>query len=125
MMRPAARTGADCLRGSSSASALLDALRAPGAARDPAARRCCASGLVVEQVYNTGALSLVIIMTCGPVRRHGARPAGLRPAAALRLRGMRSAPAPRSALLKELGPVVTALLFAGRAGTALAARSSA
>ncbi len=51
--------------------------------------------LIVEQVYNTGALSLVIIMTCGLF------------VAAL-------------SLLKELGPVVTALLFAGRAGTALA-----
>ena len=27
--------------------------------------RCCASGLVVEQVHNAGALSLVIIMICG------------------------------------------------------------
>jgi phospholipid/cholesterol/gamma-HCH transport system permease protein len=74
---------------------------------------------VVEQVYNTGALSLVIIMTCGLfvgmvlglqgydlLQRFGSEES-LGTAAAL-------------GLLKELGPVVTALLFAGRAGTALA-----
>ena len=43
-------------------------------------------GLIVQQVYNAGALSLVIIMLCGLVRRHGARAAGFRPAAAFRLR---------------------------------------
>lgn len=76
-------------------------------------------GLVVEQVHNAGALSLVIIMTCGLfvgavlglqgydlLLRFGSEDA-LGTAAAL-------------ALIKELGPVVTALLFAGRAGTALA-----
>jgi len=75
--------------------------------------------LVVEQVHNAGALSLVIIMTCGlfvgmvlgvlgydVLQRFGSEEA-LGTAAAL-------------ALIKELGPVVTALLFAGRAGTALA-----
>jgi phospholipid/cholesterol/gamma-HCH transport system permease protein len=75
--------------------------------------------LIVEQVYNTGALSLVIIMTCGLfvgmvlalqghdlLQRFGSEEA-LGTGAAL-------------SLLKELGPVVTALLFAGRAGTALA-----
>jgi phospholipid/cholesterol/gamma-HCH transport system permease protein len=75
--------------------------------------------LVIEQVYNTGALSLVIIMTCGLfvgmvlalqghdlLQRFGSEDA-LGTGAAL-------------SLLKELGPVVTALLFAGRAGTALA-----
>jgi phospholipid/cholesterol/gamma-HCH transport system permease protein len=75
--------------------------------------------LVVAQVYNAGALSLVIIMTCGLfvgmvlglqgydlLQRFGSEDA-LGTGAAL-------------ALLKELGPVVTALLFAGRAGTALA-----
>ena len=74
---------------------------------------------IVEQVYNTGALSLVIIMTCGLfvgmvlglqgydlLQRFGSEES-LGTAAAL-------------GLLKELGPVVTALLFAGRAGTALA-----
>jgi phospholipid/cholesterol/gamma-HCH transport system permease protein len=76
-------------------------------------------GLIIEQVHNAGALSLVIIMTCGLfvggvlglqgydlLQRFGSEDA-LGTAAAL-------------ALVKELGPVVTALLFAGRAGTALA-----
>ncbi len=75
--------------------------------------------LVIEQVHNAGALSLVIIMTCGLfvgmvlgltgydlLQRFGSEEA-LGTAAAL-------------AVVKELGPVVTALLFAGRAGTALA-----
>jgi phospholipid/cholesterol/gamma-HCH transport system permease protein len=75
--------------------------------------------LVVEQVHNTGALSLVIIMLSGLfvgmvlglqgydlLERFGSEES-LGTAAAL-------------GLLKELGPVVTALLFAGRAGTALA-----
>ncbi len=76
-------------------------------------------GFIVEQIYNAGALSLVIIMTCGLfvgmvlglqgydlLQRFGSEDA-LGTGAAL-------------ALIKELGPVVTALLFAGRAGTALA-----
>ncbi len=76
-------------------------------------------GLIVQQVYNTGTLSLVIIMLCGLfvgmvlglqglnlLQRFGSE-ASLGTAAAL-------------GLLKELGPVVTALLFSGRAGTALA-----
>ncbi|WP_116808538.1 lipid asymmetry maintenance ABC transporter permease subunit MlaE [Steroidobacter cummioxidans] len=75
--------------------------------------------LIIEQVHNAGALSLVIIMTCGLfvgavlglqgydlLLRFGSEDA-LGTAAAL-------------ALIRELGPVVTALLFAGRAGTALA-----
>jgi len=75
--------------------------------------------LVVEQVFNTGALSLVIIMLSGLfvgmvlglqgfdlLQRFGSEES-LGTAAAL-------------GLVKELGPVVTALLFAGRAGTALA-----
>jgi phospholipid/cholesterol/gamma-HCH transport system permease protein len=73
---------------------------------------------VVHQVYNAGARSLVIIMLCGLfvgmvlglqgydlLQRFGSEDA-LGVAAAL-------------GLLKELGPVVTALLFAGRAGTSL------
>jgi phospholipid/cholesterol/gamma-HCH transport system permease protein len=76
-------------------------------------------GLIIDQVHNAGALSLVIIMTCGLfvggvlgltgydlLLRFGSEEA-LGTAAAL-------------ALIKQLGPVVTALLFAGRAGTALA-----
>jgi phospholipid/cholesterol/gamma-HCH transport system permease protein len=74
--------------------------------------------LIVEQVHNSGALSLVIIMLSGLfvgmvlglqgydlLRRFGSTES-LGTAAAL-------------GLLRELGPVVTALLFAGRAGTAL------
>jgi phospholipid/cholesterol/gamma-HCH transport system permease protein len=74
--------------------------------------------LIVYQVYNTGARSLIIIMLAGLfvgmvlalqgfnlLQRFGSEEA-LGSAAAI-------------GLLKELGPVVTALLFAGRAGTAL------
>jgi phospholipid/cholesterol/gamma-HCH transport system permease protein len=74
--------------------------------------------LVVQQVYNAGARSLIIIMLCGLfvgmvlglqgfdlLQRFGSEDA-LGVAAAL-------------GLLKELGPVVAALLFAGRAGTSL------
>jgi phospholipid/cholesterol/gamma-HCH transport system permease protein len=75
--------------------------------------------LVITQVHNSGALSLVIIMLSGMfvgmvlglqgfdlLQRFGSEDS-LGVAAAL-------------GLVKELGPVVTALLFAGRAGTALA-----
>jgi phospholipid/cholesterol/gamma-HCH transport system permease protein len=74
--------------------------------------------LIVHQVYNAGARSLIIIMLCGLfvgmvlglqgfdlLQRFGSEDA-LGIAAAL-------------GLLKELGPVMTALLFAGRAGTSL------
>jgi phospholipid/cholesterol/gamma-HCH transport system permease protein len=74
--------------------------------------------LIVYQVYNTGARSLIIIMLAGLfvgmvlalqgfnlLQRFGSEEA-LGSAAAI-------------GMLKELGPVVTALLFAGRAGTAL------
>ena len=44
--------------------------------------------LIIEQVYNAGALSLVIIMTCGLFVGMVHGPAGLRPAAALRLGGL-------------------------------------
>ena len=82
----------------------------------PALRR---PRLVVLQVYNAGARSLVIFMLCGLfvgmvlalqgydlLQRFGSESA-LGTAAAL-------------GLVKELGPVITALLFAGRAGTSLA-----
>ncbi|HVN42199.1 MAG TPA: lipid asymmetry maintenance ABC transporter permease subunit MlaE [Steroidobacteraceae bacterium] len=75
--------------------------------------------LVVEQVYNAGALSLVIIMTCGlfvgmvlGLQGHDL----LQRFGSVEMLGSGAA----LTLLKELGPVVTALLFAGRAGTALA-----
>jgi phospholipid/cholesterol/gamma-HCH transport system permease protein len=74
--------------------------------------------LIVNQVYNAGARSLVIVMLSGLfvgmvlalqgydlLQRFGSEDA-LGTAAAL-------------ALLKELSPVITALLFAGRAGTSL------
>lgn len=74
--------------------------------------------LVTDQIFNTGALSLVIIMLSGlfvgmvlgllahdVLERFGSTES-LGVAAGL-------------ALVKELGPVMTALLFAGRAGTAL------
>lgn len=74
--------------------------------------------LLLHQIYNAGARSLIIIMLSGLfvgmvlglqgydlLQRFGSEEA-LGTAAAL-------------GLLKELGPVVTALLFAGRAGTAL------
>ena len=76
-------------------------------------------GLVVSQVYNAGALSLVIIMVCG-----------LFVGGVLGLQGYSNLSKFNAedsvgtfaafSLLKELGPVITALLFAGRAGTALA-----
>jgi len=82
----------------------------------PALRR---PRLLVQQIYNAGARSLVIIMLCGLfvgmvlalqaydlLQRFGSE-SSLGVAAAL-------------GLVKELGPVITALLFAGRAGTALA-----
>ena len=76
-------------------------------------------GLIVEQVYNAGALSLVIIMTCG---LFVGMVLGLQGYDLLQRFGSEDALGTGSALalIKELGPVVTALLFAGRAGTALA-----
>ena len=76
------------------------------------------SGLVIKQVHNAGAQSLIIIMVCG-----------LFVGAVLALQGYSNMSqfnaedwtgvAAAFALVKELGPVMTALLFAGRAGTAL------
>lgn len=75
--------------------------------------------LIVAQVHNTGTLSLVIILVCG-----------LFVGAVLGLQGFANLERFNAedtvgtfaafALVKELGPVITALLFAGRAGTALA-----
>src|SRR5215469_1086568 len=75
-------------------------------------------GLLLHQIYNAGARSLIIIMLSGLfvgmvlglqgydlLQRFGSEEA-LGSAAAL-------------GLLRELAPVITALLFAGRAGTAL------
>jgi phospholipid/cholesterol/gamma-HCH transport system permease protein len=76
-------------------------------------------GLVVIQVYNAGALSLVIIMVCG---LFVGGVLGLQGYANLSKFNAEDATGSVAALslLKELGPVITALLFAGRAGTALA-----
>lgn len=79
---------------------------------------CARPRLIAFQIYNTGARSLIIIMLAGLfvgmvlalqgftlLQRFGSEDS-LGSAAAI-------------GLLKELGPVITALLFAGRAGTAL------
>ncbi|MEO8306915.1 MAG: lipid asymmetry maintenance ABC transporter permease subunit MlaE [Pseudomonadota bacterium] len=76
-------------------------------------------GLIVRQVYNSGARSLVIVMLCG---LFVGMVLGLQGYDLLSRFGSESALGVAAALglLKELGPVVTALLFAGRAGTSLA-----
>ena len=76
-------------------------------------------GLVVQQVYNCGALSLVIIMICG---FFVGGVLGLQGYANLAKFNAEDSVGTFAAfsLLKELGPVITALLFSGRAGTALA-----
>ncbi len=75
-------------------------------------------GLVIDQLFNTGALSLVIIMLSG---LFVGMVLGLQGYDLLQRFGSTESlgVAAGLALLKELGPVVTALLFAGRAGTAL------
>ncbi|MEN9704691.1 MAG: hypothetical protein RLZZ393_570 [Pseudomonadota bacterium] len=85
------------------------------AACGPALRR---PRLIVHQIYNCGARSLVIIMLCG---LFVGMVLGLQGYDLLARFGSESAlgVAATLGLLKELGPVVTALLFAGRAGTAL------
>jgi phospholipid/cholesterol/gamma-HCH transport system permease protein len=82
----------------------------------PALRR---PGLIIRQIYNSGARSLIIIMLCGFVV---GMIMGLAFSDMLSRFGSESAlgVAAGLALLKELGPVLTALLFAGRAGTSLA-----
>lgn len=74
--------------------------------------------VIVAQVYNAGALSLIIVMVCG-----------FFVGAVLALQAYSNMArfnaedwtgvAAAFALVKELGPVMTAILFAGRAGTAL------
>jgi phospholipid/cholesterol/gamma-HCH transport system permease protein len=76
-------------------------------------------GLIVRQVHNAGGLSLVIIMTCGLVVGMVLALQGYTLLARFGSEESLGAGA-GIALLKELGPVLTALLFAGRAGTALA-----
>lgn len=75
--------------------------------------------LVIAQIYNTGARSLVIVMLSGLFL---GMVLGLQGFNLLQRFGSTSALGEAAALvlIKELGPVITALLFAGRAGTALA-----
>ncbi|MEL7298022.1 MAG: lipid asymmetry maintenance ABC transporter permease subunit MlaE [Pseudomonadota bacterium] len=75
--------------------------------------------LIVYQIFNAGGLSLVLIMTCGffvgavvGLQGHS----NLARFGTEDILGLFAA----MSLIKELGPVITALLFAGRAGTALA-----
>jgi len=74
--------------------------------------------LVVRQIYNAGARSLVIIMLCGLFL---GMVLGLQGYNLLQRFGSESALGVVAALglIKELGPVLTAILFAGRAGTSL------
>ena len=75
--------------------------------------------LVVYQVFNAGALSLVLIMVCG---FFVGAVLGLQAYTNLAKFNAEDSVGTVAAfsLIKELGPVITALLFAGRAGTALA-----
>jgi len=75
--------------------------------------------LIARQIFNSGALSLVIIMLSGLFL---GMVLGLQGYQLLRRFGSEEALGTAAAvgLVRELGPVVTALLFAGRAGTALA-----
>ncbi|MGH8131507.1 MAG: lipid asymmetry maintenance ABC transporter permease subunit MlaE [Steroidobacteraceae bacterium] len=105
---------------------IRDALTALGAYAIFAARLAAETpralwrfGLVVEQVHNAGALSLVITMLSG---LFVGMVLGLQGFDLLERFGSEDSLGSVTALglLKELGPVITALLFAGRAGTALA-----
>jgi phospholipid/cholesterol/gamma-HCH transport system permease protein len=76
-------------------------------------------GLIINQIYNAGGRSLIIIMLSGTFT--GAV-LGLQGYNLLQRFGSEDALGMAAALglLRELGPVLTSLLFAGRAGTALA-----
>ncbi len=75
--------------------------------------------LIAQQIYNSGALSLVIIMLSG---LFVGMVLGLQGFTLLQRFGSEDSLGVAAAigLVRELGPVITALLFAGRAGTALA-----
>jgi phospholipid/cholesterol/gamma-HCH transport system permease protein len=75
--------------------------------------------LIGRQIFNSGALSLVIIMLSG---LFVGMVLGLQGFQLLQRFGSEEALGTAAAigLLRELSPVITALLFAGRAGTALA-----
>ena len=81
----------------------------------PALRR---PQLVIAQIYNAGARSLIIVMLCG---LFVGMVLGLQGYDLLQRFGSETALGVAAALglVKELGPVITALLFAGRAGTSL------
>src|ERR1700729_2013710 len=74
--------------------------------------------LISQQIFNSGAFSLIIIMLSG---LFVGMVLGLQGFQLLQRFGSEDflGSAAALGLLKELGPVVTALLFAGRAGTAL------
>jgi phospholipid/cholesterol/gamma-HCH transport system permease protein len=74
--------------------------------------------LIIAQIYNTGARSLIIIMLSG---LFVGMVLGLQGYQLLQRFGSAEVLGVAAALglLRELGPVITALLFAGRAGTAL------
>jgi phospholipid/cholesterol/gamma-HCH transport system permease protein len=74
--------------------------------------------LIVHQIYNAGARSLIIIMLSGTFT---GMVLGLQGVTLLQRFGSEEALGIAAALglLRELGAVLTALLFAGRAGTAL------
>ena len=74
--------------------------------------------LLVLQIYNAGARSLIIVMLCG---LFVGMVLGLQGYDLLQRFGSESALGVAAALglVRELGPVITALLFAGRAGTSL------
>ena len=76
-------------------------------------------GLISRQVFNSGVLSLVIIMMSGFFVGMVIGLQGYDSLSRLRQENILGAGVALT-LLKELGPVVTALLFAGRAGTAIA-----
>ena len=76
--------------------------------------------LVSRQIYNSGVLSLVIVMTSGFFVGMVIGLQGYDAFVRLRQEDLLGAGVALT-LIKELGPVVTALLFAGRAGTALTA----
>jgi phospholipid/cholesterol/gamma-HCH transport system permease protein len=76
--------------------------------------------LVSRQIHNAGVLSLVIIMTSGFFVGMVIGLQGYDAFSRLRQEDLLGAAAALT-LLKELGPVVTALLYAGRAGTSLTA----
>ena len=73
---------------------------------------------IVRQIYNSGGRSLVIVMLCG---LFVGMVLGLQGYNLLQRFGSESALGVAAALglITELGPVITALLFAGRAGTSL------